>query len=81
MYNFAPNKNKSGMSKKSMTQQQAQATWDKIRDHIRLAPFNDDGISLPHIDMAKIFNGRQSMSWNAITDEMQRIVESWQPSE
>ena len=64
-----------------MTLQQAQQAWDRIEQEIKLAPFNDDGISLPHIDMAKIFNGRQSMSWNAITDEIQRIVESWQPSE
>ena len=64
-----------------MTLQQAQQTWDRIEQGVKLAPFNDDGINLPHIDMAKIFNGRQSMTWNAITDEIQRIVESWQPSE
>ena len=69
------------MNKKRMTLQQAQQTWDRIEQEIKLAPFNDDGISLPHIDMAKIFNSRQSMPWNAITDEIQRIVESWKPSE
>lgn len=69
------------MRKERMTLQQAQQTWDKIEQKIKLAPFNDEGITLPHIDMAKIFNGRQSMTWHAITDEVQHIIETWQPNE
>ena len=67
------------MRKERMTLQQAQEAWNKIEENIRLAPFNDEGISLPHIDMAKIFNGRKSMTWYAITDEVQRIIDEWQP--
>ena len=67
------------MRKERMTLQQAQEAWNKIEENSRLAPFNDEGISLPHIDMAKIFNGRKSMTWHAITDEVQRIINEWQP--
>lgn len=67
------------MRKERMTLQQAQEAWNKIEENIKLAPFNDEGICLPHIDMAKIFNGRKSMTWHAITDEMQRIINEWQP--
>lgn len=67
------------MRKERMTLQQAQEAWNKIEENIRLAPFNDDGLSLPHIDMTKIFNGRKSMTWHAITDEVQHIINEWQP--
>lgn len=69
------------MRKERMTLPQAQQAWDKIEKNIKLAPFNDEGFNLPHIDMVKIFNGRQSMTWHAITDEVQRIIEAWQPTE
>ena len=67
------------MRKERMTLQQAQEAWNKIEENIKLAPFNDEGICLPHIDMVKIFNGRKSMTWHAITDEAQRIINEWQP--
>ena len=67
------------MRKERLTLQQAQKAWDKIEQNIKLAPFNDEGISLPHIDMSKIFAGRQSMTWHAINDEVKRIIEEWQP--
>lgn len=67
------------MRKERLTLKQAQKVWNDIEQNIKLAPFNDEGINLPHIDMAKIFNGRQSMTWHAITDEVQRIIEEWQP--
>ncbi len=69
------------MRKERLTLQQAQANWDKIENHIKLAKFNDDGITLPHIDMAKIFNGRQSMTWHAITEEVQHIIDTWKPND
>lgn len=68
------------MSKKTLTQQQAQETWDKIREQVRLAPFNDEGISLPDIDMAKIFRGRNSLTWEKVTQEVTSIIENWLPS-
>ena len=67
------------MRKERMTLQQAQQAWDKIEQNIKLAPFNDEGISLPHIDMAKIFNGRLSMSWQKITEAIQDIINKWDP--
>ena len=67
------------MNKERLTQEQAQATWNTIRKKIRLAKFNDDGIELPAIDMAKFFHGRKSATWQEINSKVQDIINRWEP--
>lgn len=59
---------------------QAQAVWDSIRNNIRLAKFNDAGIELPAIDMAKLFQGRKSATWQDINAKVQDIINTWEPT-
>lgn len=67
------------MNKKRLTLEEAQKIWDNIEHNIKIAPFNDEGFALPHIDMAKIFSGRLSMSWQKITEAIQDIINKWDP--
>ena len=62
-----------------ITPMQAQAVWDSIRDNIRLAKFKDEGIELPAIDMAKLFQGRKSATWQDINAQVQDIINGWEP--
>jgi hypothetical protein len=68
------------MRKERITQMQAQAVWDSIRNNIRLAKFNDAGIELPAIDMAKLFQGRKSATWQDINAIVQDIINTWEPT-
>lgn len=68
------------MRKERITQMQAQAVWDSIRNIIRLAKFNDAGIELPAIDMAKLFQGRKSATWQDINAKVQDIINTWEPT-
>ena len=68
------------MRKERITQQQAQAVWYSIRDHIRLAKFNDAGIELPAIDMSKLFHFRKSATWQDINAQVQDIINQWHPT-
>jgi hypothetical protein len=67
------------MKKERLTLEEAQAVWDNIEQNIKIAPFNDEGFALPHIDMAKIFGDRKSMSWQKITEAIQNIINKWDP--
>lgn len=67
------------MKKERLTLEEAQAVWDNIEKNVKIAPFNDEGFALPHIDMAKIFAKRKSMSWKKITEAIQEIVSRWDP--
>lgn len=68
------------MSKERITQIQAQAIYDAIRNNIRLAKFNDSGIELPHIDMTELFQGRKSANIEKIQTGIQSIIDNWNPS-
>ncbi len=68
------------MSKERITQKQAQAIYDAIRNNIRLAKFNDSGIELPHIDMTELFQGRKSANIEKIQTGIQSIIDNWNPS-
>ena len=67
------------ITKDKVTQKQAQEVWDDIRNKIRLAKFNDSGIELPAIDMAKLFRGRKSATWQDINSQVQDIINGWEP--
>lgn len=67
------------MRKERITQKQAQAVWDSIRNNIRLAKFNNAGIELPAIDMAKLFQERKSATWQDINAQVQDIINRWEP--
>lgn len=67
------------ITKDKVTQKQAQEIWDAIRNKIRLAKFNDSGIELPAIDMAKLFRGRKSATWQDINSQVQDIINEWEP--
>ena len=67
------------MGKERVTQKQAQDVWDAIRWKIRLARFNDEGIELPAIDMAKLFRGRKTATWKDINSQVQDIINGWEP--
>ena len=67
------------MRKEHITQKQAQDVWDSIRTNIRLAKFNDAGIELPAIDMAKLFRGHKSATWQEINCQVQDIINKWEP--
>lgn len=67
------------ITKDKVTQKQAQEIWDAIRNKIRLAKFNDSGIELPAIDMAKLFRGRKSATWQDINSQVQDIINGWEP--
>ncbi len=67
------------MRKERITEKQAQSVWDSIRTNIRLAKFNDVGIELPAIDMAKLFRGRQSATWKDINAQVQEFINRWEP--
>jgi len=62
-----------------ITPGQAQNVWDNIRQSIRLAKFNDNGIELPAIDMSKLFRGRKSATWQEINTQIQDIINEWEP--
>lgn len=55
------------MRPERITLQQAQRCYDSIQAQIKLAPSNGACVELPHIDMAGIFAGRKSMTWQAVT--------------
>jgi len=65
--------------KDEVTQEQAQEVWDSIRKKIRLAKFNDEGIELPAIDMAKLFRGRKSATLRDINSQVKDIINGWEP--
>ena len=67
------------MKKERLTLEEAQKVWDNIEHNIKIAPFNDEGFALPHIDMAKIYSGKKSMSWQKITEVIQDIICKWDP--
>lgn len=58
----------------------AQFIWENIRRKIRLAKFNDEGIELPQIDMKKLFNGCKRATVQEISDQLQDIINKWQPT-
>ena len=62
-----------------ITPGQAQNVWDNIRQSIRLAKFNDNGIELPAIDMSKLFRGRKYATWQEINTQIQDIINEWEP--
>jgi len=63
-----------------ITLDQAQNVWNSIRENIRLAKFNDSGIELPDICMAKLFKDRKSVRWQDINAEVQSIIDKWEPA-
>ena len=63
----------------TITPRQAQNVWDNIRQSIRLAKFNDNGIELPAIDMSKLFRGRKYTTWQEINTQIQDIINEWEP--
>lgn len=68
------------MRDKLMTQEQAQALWDKMRSEIALnGRMGCRGVSLPSIDMGKVFAGRKQMTWFAISEQVTDIINAWQP--
>lgn len=67
------------LQKDELTQEQAQEVWDSIRATIRLAKFNDSGIELPEIDMAKIFQGSKTAKWQEVNSQIQKIIKIWKP--
>ncbi len=65
--------------KKRITQVQAQKQWDEIRNRVRLAKYNDDGIELPAIDMGELFNGRKYATPQDISQQLKDIINRWNP--
>lgn len=64
----------------TITPLQAQRIWDDIRNKIRLAKFNDEGIQPPDIDMKKVFAGKKYMAVHALNDAIQEIICKWSPT-
>lgn len=69
------------MRPERITLRQAQARWDKIASGIKLVSKKADGLTLPSIDMATIFAGRQSMTADAVAEEVAKFIEAWEPVE
>lgn len=69
------------MRPERITLKQAQARWDKIASSIKLVSKKADGLTLPSIDMELIFAGRQSMTAEAVANEVAAIIEAWEPVE
>ncbi len=68
------------MRPERLTMKQAQTRWDDIKENIYLnGKKGKHGVQLPSIDMATIFQGRQSMTWQHIADAIKEQVEAWQP--
>ena len=67
------------MRSERITLKQAQSRWNKIASSIKLVSKKADGLTLPSIDMATIFSGRQSMTADAVAKEVANIIEAWEP--
>lgn len=65
--------------KNIMTPLQAQFIYDAIRQKIRLAKFKDSGIELPDINVKKLFHGRKIANVQDITNQIQDIINRWEP--
>ena len=68
------------MKPQRITLKQAQERWNKIASSIKLVSKKAEGLTLPSIDMATIFAGRQSMTANEVADEVAKIIEAWEPA-
>lgn len=68
------------MKPQRITLKQAQERWNKIASSIVLVSKKAEGLTLPSIDMATIFAGRQSMTANEVADEVAKIIEAWEPA-
>ena len=58
--------------------EQAQKVWDACRK-IHLAKFGDNGVTLPKLDMAEVFNGRDAIDVDEVTAFCHRFIEQWKP--
>lgn len=63
------------MRPERLTKRQAQTCYDEIKTHIKLAPWKGEAVELPPIDMDSIFAGRKSMTWHAVLDAVNVILQ------
>lgn len=63
---------------KLITREEAEKVWATVRK-IRLAKFNDNGVSLPKLDMEEVFHGRDAVDIDEVTAYCQRFIEQWRP--
>ncbi len=68
------------MRPERLTLKQAQDIWNEMQQGIALnGKMDGKGIKLPSIDLAEIFAGRKSMTWQDIGRELATIIAAWQP--
>lgn len=63
------------MRPERVTKRQAQTCYDAIREHITLAPLHGEAVTLPTIDMDTIFGKQKSMTWYAVCDAVNAILQ------
>lgn len=64
------------MRPERLTIAQAQRVYNDIVRNIKLTSWHGERLQLPPIDLAAIFNGRKSMTYYNLLDEINRVLEA-----